>query len=48
MPQVATHPLSVATPGATRSLQTACDVPMPVPTLALTGPMTAVTEALGP
>ena len=46
VPQVATHPLSVATPGATRSLQTACGVPMPVPTLALTGPMTGAAEAL--
>ena len=48
VPQVATNPLSVAAPGATRSLQTACDVLMPVPTLALTGPMNGATEALGP
>ena len=48
LPQVATHPLSVTAPDATRSLQTACDVPMPVPTLALTGRMNGATEALGP
>ena len=48
VPQVATHPLSIAAPSATCSLQTACYVPMHVPKLALTGPMTGATETFRP
>ena len=41
-------PLNPEAPRSSRSLQTACDVPMPVPSMAPTGAPISETNALGP
>ena len=48
VPHASAHPLSAAAPQATRSLQTACDLQMPVPPMTQAGTRFDVSDTPGP